>query len=598
MHKSETNNSQKAFSGAMPDTTGLNFFEEDHNLKFLLHRYLSSEEFKCAEPNLSKLGADAGSKLDQLSRTADKHTPELISYNSKGERIDEIEFNNAYLQMEQMGYGKYSLVAMSHKEGVLGWPKEFPYVLKYAFWYLFAQSEFGLLCPMSMTDSAARILEKFASPSMQEKYLPLLTSTDMDEFWTAAQFMTEKQGGSDVGANTTTATYVGDHWEISGDKWFCSNPTADVVLVLARTENALPGTKGLGLFLVPRKLNDGTLNNYRINRLKDKLGTRDMASGELTFEGATAHVVGDISNGFKQMMEMVNSARLSNAVRSTGMIRRSFLESIKYAQGRLAFGRPLSELPLMTETLFELLLDSEASTAMVLHTAQVYHESENGEERESALLRILTPLLKGYICKRARYLTAEAMEVRGGNGYIEDWVNPKLVRDAHVGSIWEGTTNILALDILRAFTKNKVDDLFFNDIYERLSGMNDPLVKRVSDLLQKITDKTHEQTIHVLELEGSARELPAKQLMYRLYHIYAASLLLGESEHLVDQQQSYRKLYLLVEYLNRYLLSNGFNEITVSDQSLLEWFEDIVAWERIPERAVEPLLRKVESYYF
>lgn len=597
MLKSKVDKSKKSYLGAMPDTTGLNFYEEDHNLKFLLQRYLSAEDFKRAQSNLSKLGADAGSKLDQLSRKADKHIPELVPYNSKGERVDEIEFDYSYHQMERMGYGKYSLVAMSHKEGVLGWPSEFPYVLKYAFWYLFAQSEFGLLCPMSMTDSAARILEKFASPSMQEKYLPRLTSTDMDELWTGAQFMSEKQGGSDVGTNTTKAKYVGDHWEITGDKWFCSNPTADIVLVLARPENSPSGTKGLGMFLVPRKLEDGTLNKYRINRLKDKLGTRDMASGEITFEGATAHVIGDISNGFKQMMEMVNSSRLSNAVRSTGMIRRSFLESIKYTQGRLAFGRPLSELPLMTETLFELLIDSEASTAMVLHTAQIYNRSENGDKEESTLLRILTPLLKGYICKRARYLTAEAMEARGGNGFIEDWVNPKLVRDAHVGSIWEGTTNILALDVLRAFTKNKVSDSFFNDIYHRLSGVNDPLIKRASVLLRKITDKTHEQTMRILELEGSARELPAKQLMYRLYHICAASLLLDESEYQVDQQQSYRKLYLVVEYVNRYLLSNGFDEITVSDQSLLEWFEDIVTWGKVPERAVEPLLSKIESYY-
>ncbi|GGA19802.1 acyl-CoA dehydrogenase family protein [Psychrobacillus lasiicapitis] len=582
------------FVGKMPDTTGFNYFDEDQNLLFLMKRYLSNEDFNRAKPLLAELGELAGNQLDQLSRTADKNSPKLHSYDAKGNRIDKIEFHPSYHEMEHLGYSKFSMVAMSHKSGVLGWPEEFPYVLKYAFWYLFAQAEFGLLCPMSMTDSAARVLEKFASEEMKQKYLPHLTSTDMDELWTGAQFMTEKQGGSDVGANTMKAEKVGDHWELWGDKWFCSNPSADIALVLARPENSQAGTKGLGMFLVPRKLEDNTLNRYSINRLKDKLGTLCMASGEISFEGAVAYEVGDIKNGFRQMMAMVNSSRLSNAVRSTGMIRRSYLEALEYARGRSSFGNNLSEFPLMRETLFELLLDSETTTSIVLHTAEIYSEADKGSEKDQALLRILTPLLKGYICKRARYLTAEAMEVRGGNGYIEDWVNPKLVRDAHVGSIWEGTTNILALDVLRSLTKDKVGDIFFNEIFVRLDRIKNPLSRRVGEQLRSISGRIQEQTKRILKIEGLERELHAKKLMNRMYHIYSASLLLEEADFEITDQNNYRKLFLATHYLCRYFLSNGFDDVYSVDKSLLDSFNKIVDWEPISQDVVNTLLNEIE----
>ena len=232
---------------------------------------------------------------------------------------------------------------------------------------------------------------------------------------------------------------------------------------------------------------------------------------------------------------------------------------------------------------------------MVLHTAQIYSKADKNSEKDQALLRILTPLLKGYICKRARYLTAEAMEVRGGNGYIEEWVNPKLVRDAHVGSIWEGTTNILALDVLRSLTKDKVGDIFFDDITTRLANVENPLARRVGDQLRSITDKIQEQTERIIKIEGPERELPAKQLMNRLYHIYAASLLLEEADFEISYHKSYRKLYLAVQYLYRYFISNGFDDVYVSDQSLLDTFDSIVNWEPVSDHAVERLLNEIEN---
>ncbi|WP_285765971.1 acyl-CoA dehydrogenase family protein [Peribacillus sp. SI8-4] len=588
-----TSNSIKAELGAMPETKGLNFFKEDPNLPFILQRYLSKEDYDHALSYLTELGEIAGTRLDELSRIADKHTPELIAFNGKGERINEVDYHPAYKEMEYVGYGKFGLAAMSHKP-VLGFSTKLPHVLKYAFWYLFVQSEFGLACPMSMTDSGARVLRRYADQDMQDTYLPRLTSTDMKELWTCAQFMTEKQGGSDVGANTLTAKKVGERWELWGDKWFCSNVSTDLALVLARPEGASAGTKGLGMFLMPRKLPDGSLNKFSINRIKDKLGTRDMASGEVAFEGAVAYAVGDVTNGFKQMMSMVNSSRLSNAVRSTAMMRRSFLEALISARGRVAFGSSIAEKPLMKETLFELLLDSEAAAAMTFFTASVYDQADQGSKADEKLLRILTPLLKGYICKRARYSTSEGMEARGGNGYIEDWVEPKLVRDAQLGAIWEGTTNIVALDVIRSLVKDEAGEVFFNTVCNFKGGISDSLAQQTGKVLLHVTNKIEAQAKKIMNLNGPERELPAKQLMNRMYHVCAASLLLDEASLQIKEQGSYRKLYMTLQYLHRYLLSNGLDDFSYSDSSLLQWFDAIVDWEQVPEQAVEALLKQVQ----
>ncbi|MCF8564138.1 acyl-CoA dehydrogenase family protein [Alicyclobacillus tolerans] len=582
-------------AAAMPDTSGLNFFAQDHHLSFVLKRYLTAEEVEKAFPHLSRLGQAAGSELDELARRADKHAPQLIQYNAKGERIDTVEYHPSYREMEAIGYREFGLVAMSHRPGVLGWTTRFPHVLKYAFWYVFAQSEFGLCCPMSMTDSAARILEQFASPELQQSYLPKLTSTDLDDLWTAAQFMTEKQGGSDVGANTVVAKKVGQTWEIWGDKWFCSNVSADVALVLARPEGAPAGTKGLGLFLVPRKLQDGSLNRYAIQRLKDKLGTRDMASGEVTFQGALAYVIGELDSGFKQMMAMVNSSRLSNAVRSAGMMRRSYLEALVSARGRQAFGQTLAQLPLMQETLIELLLDSEAAASTVLHTANVYDRADTGSAQDKTLLRILTPILKGYICKRARYVAAEAMEVRGGNGYIEDWVNPKLVRDTHLGSIWEGTTNIMALDVLRALVKDLAGEAFFHDIDVRLSNQKDPLAQKMAQWLQGLTSRIQVQIQRMTANGHPNREWPAKHLMNRMYHLFAASLLLEEADLQITQDGSYGRLVLTLQYVIRHLLSSGCDDLVFAHESLMPWVDALIDGEHVPQSVANGLFARLEQ---
>lgn len=330
-----------------------------------------------------------------------------------------------------------------------------PPLVKYLFTYLFVQAEFGLMCPVSMTDSLARTLKKFGSPMLTQRYLPRLTSLDAATRLQGAMFMTEQDAGSDIAATTALAVPAQDHYLLYGEKWFCSNPDAGLAMVLARIEGAPGGIKGVSLFLLPRTLEGGAANAYRILRLKDKLGTRSMASGEIRLEGAQAWLVGEAGRGFVQMADMINNSRLSNGVRSAGLMQRAVSEAFYIARQRRAFGKTLIEQPLMRRQLLKILLPCEQARSMVLQSAEILRRADGGDKQAYALLRILTPLIKFRACRDARKVTADAMEVRGGCGYIEEWGDPRLFRDAQLGSIWEGTSNIVALDVRRAILREQ-----------------------------------------------------------------------------------------------------------------------------------------------
>jgi alkylation response protein AidB-like acyl-CoA dehydrogenase len=305
-----------------------------------------------------------------------------------------------------------------------------------------------------MTDSLTRTLKKFGSPELVQRFIGRLTSLDFDTLAQGAMFMTEQAAGSDIAATLTRAWQdEAGQWRLTGDKWFCSNPDADFAMVLARADGAPAGMKGVSLFLLPRQLDDGSANHYRIIRLKDKLGTRSMASGEIRLEGAVAYLVGEPGRGFVQMADMVNNSRLSNGVRAAGLMRRAVAEAEFIALERRAFGKRLADMPLMQRQMHKLRLPAEQARTMVFQTALALARSDGGDSTAYPLLRILTPLIKFRACRDARKVTGDAMEVRGGCGYIEEWADPRLVRDAHLGSIWEGTSNIVALDVLRAIKR-------------------------------------------------------------------------------------------------------------------------------------------------
>ncbi len=436
---------------AVPDSRGLNLYRADPALARLAALYLPPDLFEHLAPHLDRLGALAGGSLDEMAGAADRNPPTLRHRTRRGEDVQSVEKHPAFREMERLAFGEYGLAALSHRGGVLGWPAPMPPAAKYLLTFLFVQAEFGLMCPVSMTDSLTRTLRRFGDPALVARYLPALTSQDMDLLAQGAMFMTEQGAGSDVGATAVSAAPLPDGtWALTGDKWFCSNPDAALAMVLARPVGAPDGIRGVSLFLLPRTLPDGRANALHIVRLKDKLGTRSMASGEVQLRGAAAWLVGDPGAGFRQMADMVNNSRLSNGVRAAGLMRRAVTEAGFVARRRVAFGTPLADMPLMQRQLLKMQVWAEQARSMSLQAAEALRRSDAGESGAYALLRILTPLLKFRACRDARKVAGDAMEVRGGCGYIEEWPDARVLRDAHLGSIWEGTSNVVALDVMRA----------------------------------------------------------------------------------------------------------------------------------------------------
>ena len=424
------------------DCAGLDFHAIDRALRDLLAIYLPPRWHEALTPHYARLGALAGGRLDALARQADRHGPVLHHRDRYGNDTDWIEYHPAYREMEQIAFGDFALHAMSHRAGVLGQDAPLPAVAKYAFQYLFTQAEFGLMCPVSMTDTSIHLLRRFADPALRDYLLPRMLSADPATMWKGAQFMTERAGGSDVGAIETVAEPAGEHWVLTGDKWFNSHADADIALTLARPRGAPSGTRGIALFALPRHRRDGSRNAYRVIRLKDKLGTKSMASGEIRLEGAEAYLVGQPDAGLKQMMEQVNRSRLSHGARAAGMMRRCVNEALAATRGRNAFGRAVIEFPLMRRQLLKLMVPPAQALSMTFATADALDRGASAE------LRILTGLLKLRACRDNIAVATGAMEARGGNGYIEDYVTARLIRDAQVGLLWEGTSNINALDVI------------------------------------------------------------------------------------------------------------------------------------------------------
>ncbi len=525
-----------------PDTTGMNFYRADPVLADLLRIYLPDALFRHIEPHLDRLGALAGGHLDECARLADRHTPVLHQRDKFGRDTQTIEYHPGYRELENAAFGEFGIHAMSIRKGILGWPDKYPVTAKHAFTFLFNQAEFGLGCPINVTDGCAKLLANFGSDALKEKYLDGLTQTDMTKLTQGGQFMTEKEGGSDVGTLTTSAVQEGDHWRLYGEKWFCSNADAKVVMLLARPEGAPPGTRGVGLFLMPRFLDDGSQNHYRIVRLKDKLGTRSMASGEIKLEGAIAHAVGKLDRGFVQMAEMVNSSRLSNGVKSTALMRRAWHDAMTVANNRVVFGSRIVDLPLGRRQLMKIGLATEQALSMSFMTADALDRAEAGSQDAAALLRILTPTLKFRATRDARKVCGDALEMRGGIGYIEEFATARLLRDAHLGSIWEGTGNIVALDALkRAVGRHGAELALAADLHARLDD-SAKVPQAWRDHLRGLIDRA----------VGFAREVAAKadneaearRATSLLYHVASAVQLAWEAQRIDAMRGDARRLLL------------------------------------------------------
>ena len=509
------------------DCAGENFYAIDRGLRDLIRLYLAPDDFQQLEPHFHRLGALAGGRLDELARAADKHPPVLNPRDRFGRDEDWIDYHSSYREMEQIAFGDFQFHAMSHRAGTLGMDRPLPAVAKYALQYLFVQAEFGQMCPISVTDTSIHLIRKFASAELKDYLLPKMLSGDIATLWKGTQFMTERAGGSDVGAIETVARREDGEWRLYGDKWFCSHADADVALMLARPEGAPAGTKGLALFALPRRLKDGSRNAYRIVRLKDKLGTRSMASGEILLEGAVAYLVGDVEAGLKQMMEQVNLSRLSHGVRAAAMMRRCVNEAMVCARTRSAFGHSIIDYPLLRRQLLKITVPTEQALSMFLFAASTMDRANAGSKEAESVLRILTPLLKFRACRDNIPVATGAMEVRGGNGYIEEWVNARLVRDAHIGVLWEGTSNINALDIItRAVGKSSA--------HKNLQAALVKLLNEATAIPAAFRDRLRQTLGRTLDFAERVAAEPAledraRQAASALYHVTSAILMAWEA---------------------------------------------------------------------
>ena len=525
-----------------PDTSGMNSYRADPALTDLLRIHLPDSLFRHIEPHLDRLGSLAGGRLDECARLADRHVPVLHQRDRFGRDVQWIEYHPAYRELERAAFGEFGIHAMSLRKGILGWPEKYPVVAKHAFTFLFNQAEFGLGCPINVTDGCAKLLASFGSEDLKTKYLDGLTQTDMSKLTQGGQFMTEKEGGSDVGTLATTAVQEGDHWRLFGEKWFCSNADAEVVMLLARPQGAGPGTRGVGLFLMPRKLDDGSPNHYRIVRLKDKLGTRSMASGEIKLEGAIAYAVGRLDRGFVQMAEMVNSSRLSNGVKSTALMRRAHHDAMTVARNRMVFGSRIIDLPLARRQLMKIMLATEQALSLSFVTADALDRAEAGSQDAAALLQILTPTLKFRATRDARKVCGDALEMRGGIGYVEEFATARLLRDAHLGSIWEGTGNIVAIDALtRAVGRHGADAALAADLHARLDD-SARVPQGWRDRLRELTDRA---VAFAREVAGRPdREDDARRATSLLYHVASAVALSWEAGRIEEMRGDARRVLL------------------------------------------------------
>lgn len=453
--------------------------------------------FEAARPRLERMGDGIANEGAEWSQLADHHGPRLVTHDRLGNRIDEIEYDGSYRKLQQLGYGG-GIVAATYDPALAAERGDAPKALTFGLAYLFSQSETGMACPVCMTDGTAYMLDRYATPELKARFIPRLASMDLSTLFTGAMFLTEKEAGSDVGNVLTVAkggrNVPGEEVTLWGDKWFCSNVDADVIMILARPEGAPDGTRGLGLYVLPRHI-DGKRNAYRVNRLKDKLGERSFPTGEVTLEGARAYLVGGPGEGFRQMTQMLNLSRLYNAVASVAVMRRAVVEAIAWAEGRVAFKKSVINHPLMAEQLMDMACEQRLALNWSFRAVALMDKAVTGRgtPQDERALRMLTPLLKYWLGKRAIETVSEGVEALGGNGYIEDWPMARVMRDAQVLSIWEGTSNILALDAFRAIRKESGHELLLaeldagvaeapTDLRGRLGGLVDELKAALAEL--------------------------------------------------------------------------------------------------------------------
>jgi alkylation response protein AidB-like acyl-CoA dehydrogenase len=533
-----------------------NTYRSDVVLREYLGRLLPAEVLAQVSPELDRMGGAAAGELAPLAEEAEANPPRLVHYDPWGRRVDRIELRPAWAELH----------AVQARAGLCAIPYEDRHgrhdrVVQHALLHLYAPSSAVYTCHVAMTDAAVRVLLDHAPAELRERVVPRLTSRDPERAWTSGQWMTEREGGSDVGRTATVARRdQAGEWRLHGTKWFTSATTADCALALARPEGAPEGSRGLGLFLVERlDPRDGRAqlgSTILVNRLKDKLGTRALPTAELTLAGAYATPVGGVDAGLKKIAGMLNVTRMHNAISAAAGMRRGVELAVAYARVRHAFGRPLVDLPLHRATLADLAVEAEAAFALTARGMELLGRMEHGvaSGREQRALRALVPTVKLLTAKDAVAHASEVVEAFGGAGYVEDTGIPRLLRNAQVLPIWEGTTNVLSLDLLRAESREEAVTALLEDLSEQTAAAGTaPATGPVADLVERSRALLVEGVRAWPDADGDALQEGMRDFALGLGRAYAAALLARHAAHRLATRDDDRAAQVAQRYADRWL---------------------------------------------
>lgn len=543
------------------DSKPNNFFTADTNLQAVLRHYLGSR-YDAALKNWTQLGAHAATIIDEAAKLEDRigNHPKLERWSPLGERIEQIEFHPNHDVTGRLVWDS-GIMALQAQRGHT--------VEQMGLYYLLGHNgEMGHLCSLACTSGLIKALQFAADAAAREKFLPPLLNPDFDQMQHGAQFLTEIQGGSDVGANAALATDNGDGtWRINGEKWFCSNINADQFLITARATDA-DGTRGLGLFLVPRKLDDGATNGFYIRRMKDKLGTRTMASAELDFRDAVAYPIGAIDRGFKTVVELVlNTSRLMNAVACAGVIRRAHIEAKSYACHREAFGSTIASYPMVQEAVADILVENYAAVASSFYLAHLLDRIETAQasDNEKATFRLLVNLNKYITSIRATEMVHRAIEVLGGNGAIESFsILPRLYRDTVVLESWEGTHNVLCVQIMRDIARFGIHEGFFAELHGKLETVKHPALVKNTQFVRQQLDKLQARLGQMQSGGDKVVQAHARRWADATSAAAQAALLLAEAEWELAQGIHTTKPDVIAYFVHQHLTPD-YDPLTDAD---------------------------------
>jgi len=574
---------------------GLDWYSLDPNLSALLDRHLPDPDDRArAEEHVARFGTLVGEVIAPRAEVTDKHGPVLRRFDRWGEEVDDVVHHPNWTQ-NKADLVRNGFVSL---ETLAGQPV--PGVVTASVSYLVSQAETAIYCGLGMTSGAADIVERYAPAAARDDLLGKLRSLDPDTAWEGGMFLTERQGGSDVGANTTRAVQDGDEWLLSGEKHFCSNVDAEVFIVLARPEGAPAGSRGLATYIVPRILPDGTANGFRIKRLKSKLGTVGVPTGEVSLDGARAWLAGGTGaleggvgsgvadaardgRGINRMMEMVNGSRFGVALMGLGIHRRSFLEAAIYSARRAQFGNRIDSYPLVRETLVDMLVDLEAGMAATYECAAAArgaHDAEAGR----LVRRILVPLAKMRCTRMALWAASTGLEVLGGNGYMEDWPMARQLRDAQCHTIWEGTENILCIDVRRAMRGEQAHIALLGRVEQALeTGSGHKVLAGALDTVAASLGDTRLAISYLERAPDDMALLQSRRFAELLGDTVEGALLVEEAAWALDRSGDARKAAVARRFVSRRLATPTLRGITDPDRSVLDLFEPLVRYGSIDE---------------